>query len=252
MERNSHFYQTEYVDKERSIYDIAESEKTYPNKIRRELIDFGFSLRTKSEAQRIAIRKGRHKHPTKGNARPDEVKAKISESMAEAWGAMSTEERERRAEFGRTQWEAMSDAQKVAFRETGARANRLASIEGSKLEKFLMHELSVRGYVVHFHHQGLLPDLSTPVDLFLPRLNVVIEVDGPSHFLPIWGEENLERHVAADSKQSEDLLNAGFTLIRVKHLVKTISGIQKRSLLNDVLNALEHGCDNHPLEIEVK
>jgi hypothetical protein len=83
MIRTPSYYQEEYVDKERSLYELAEEHKTYPNKIRREILDCGFKLRDKSAAQKAALKSGRHKHPTKGKKHTLEVRLKISASIME-------------------------------------------------------------------------------------------------------------------------------------------------------------------------
>ena len=71
----------EYVENNKSTYEISESLGTYPNKIRRALIKLGVELRDKSVAQSTAIQSGRHKHPTKGTERSESDKIKISEGM---------------------------------------------------------------------------------------------------------------------------------------------------------------------------
>lgn len=81
--RTKPYYQKEYVEKERSIHDLAREHKTYPNKIRREILECGYALRDKSAAQKAALKSGRHKHPTKGRKRPLEVRLKISATITE-------------------------------------------------------------------------------------------------------------------------------------------------------------------------
>jgi hypothetical protein len=92
MQRTKEYYKVEFVQKERSMHDIAEEHGTYVNKIRRELLSFGYQPRGKSEAQKIALKTGRHKHPTKGRERPPEVRSKISASVAEFKHHAKTEE----------------------------------------------------------------------------------------------------------------------------------------------------------------
>jgi hypothetical protein len=84
MIRTKTYYKKEYVDKERSFHDLAREHGTYPNKIRREVLGFGYAPRDKSAAQRAALKSGRHKHPTKGRERPLEVRLKIAASVSEA------------------------------------------------------------------------------------------------------------------------------------------------------------------------
>ncbi len=83
--RTREYLYEEYIVKKRSVGDIAAEHKTYANKIRRELIYYGISLRDKSDAQSAAINSGRHKHPTKGTTRPDDVKSRIGKKVSVAW-----------------------------------------------------------------------------------------------------------------------------------------------------------------------
>ena len=67
-----------YNEDNHSTYEIAKRMKTYPNKIRRTLIKHGYELKNKSEAQKVALEKGRSSHPTMGKTRSREEKIKIS------------------------------------------------------------------------------------------------------------------------------------------------------------------------------
>jgi len=60
------FLHEQYILKERSTYEIAEQLEVYPNMVRRALQSHKFPIRSKSEAQSVALKTGRHKHPTKG------------------------------------------------------------------------------------------------------------------------------------------------------------------------------------------
>ena len=68
--------------------------------------------------------------------------------------------------------------------------------------------------------------------------DVAIEVDGPSHFYPIWGYDNLQKHITADAKKSGLLLGAGLTVIRVANKAKTVSKKHERDTLKAVLEVL--------------
>ena len=94
----------QYIDEhywkgKKSIHVIADALGTYPNKIRRAIMaEFG-SLRTKSEAQKAALKSGTSKHPTEGRERTDTEKLNISKSVATNWGGISEAEREKRSKF---------------------------------------------------------------------------------------------------------------------------------------------------------
>ena len=66
LQKNKEFIIDQYMNKNKSTYEIAQELKTYPNKIRRALKTLGVDLRDRSTAQTVAIASGRHEHPTKG------------------------------------------------------------------------------------------------------------------------------------------------------------------------------------------
>lgn len=229
----------EYTIKNRSTYDIANEFGTYPNKINRILVKAGVELKDKVTAQKAAIDSGRYIHPTKGKKRSQETKIKISESIHNYWTNISEDERQKKVEKGKEQWNNMSDEQREELRKASGDAVRKASKEGSKIEHFIRESLIAAGYEVLFHKKGLILRDDFEVDLFVPLLKTVIEIDGPSHFFPIWGEENLNRHIRADSHKNGLLLSEGYVVIRVKYLRKNISQKHMRDIFSAILSVLK-------------
>ena len=227
-EDNKDFLVREYVENNRSTYWISEKLGTYPNKVRRALKFLGVDLKSKSEAQSNALKSGRHKHPTKGRKRTEEERIKISEGMANHWENMSEEERDRRIALAKKQWEEMTENEKSELRSMAAEAVRRASQEGSKIEKFLKEGLTSEGYDFIFHMKGLIPAENLEVDLFVPSLKTAIEIDGPAHFLPIWGEDSLQKNIRSDAKKSGLILSKGYCMIRVKQINKNVMTILKK------------------------
>ena len=237
-EDNKDFLVREYVENNRSTYWISEKLGTYPNKVRRALKFLGVDLKSKSEAQSNALKSGRHKHPTKGRKRTEEERIKISEGMANHWENMSEDERDRRIALAKKQWEEMTENEKSELRSMAAEAVRRASQEGSKIEKFLKEGLTSEGYDVIFHMKGLIPAENLEVDLFVPSLKTAIELDGPAHFLPIWGEDSLQKNIRSDAKKSGLILSKGYCMIRVKQINKNVSEKSKRKTLALILTEL--------------
>lgn len=225
--------------KERASYrEIGSLTGKYANKIRRDAIRLGVKSRSKSEAQAIALDTGRHVHPTKGVKRSDDVKLRISESRAQAWEDLSPEERERLSELGKQQWAKMTDAEKKALQEAAGKAIRKAAKEGSKLEKFLHEKLIQAGYRVEYHKVHAVKNERLHLDMVLTGKNIAIEIDGPSHFSPIWGQEAFARNQKADNQKSGLLLSQGMVLIRVQQR-KSLSQIYQRNILKELLETLE-------------
>lgn len=206
-----------YTDENKSTYEIAKSLNTYPNKIRRILKKLGYELKDKSEAQKMALATGRSSHPTYGKKRSDAEKIKISNSLVDYWGDMSEKEKDRRSELAKENWKKMSEEQREHMRSKGIAAIQLAATHGSKLEQFLYERLISAGFKVKMH-ELIIPAENLEIDLYIPELKTIIEVDGPSHFFPIWGEEKLTKQINADLRKSGSLLSRGYVIIRVKSL----------------------------------
>jgi very-short-patch-repair endonuclease len=241
-----------------STYEIAVECDTYPNKVRRLLLKYKIPLRDKSTAQANALKQGRHTHPTKGIKHPESVKVKISESMGRLWQAMPPAERDRRIAMAKQQWEDMTVDEREQFKRLATDAVRVAAVEGSKLEKYLLHELRKQGYEIKFHAENVVANEDLQIDLFLPTMKVAIEIDGPAHFYPIWGEENLAKHLVSDNEKTGLIIQAGYVMIRIKHLVKSTSKMQERKLLATLISELNKIDKEFPpaekrlIEIEVK
>ena len=206
-----------YNKKNMSTYEIAKVLDTYPNKIRRTLIKNGYELKDKSQAQKVALAEGRSSHPTKGKKRSKQEKVKISSSLVGYWEDMSDKERKRRSKMAKANWKSMTAQQKEDMRSKGIAAIQLAATNGSKLEQFFKKSLNDAGFAVNMH-QMIIPSENLEIDLYIPELKTIIEVDGPSHFLPIWGEDKLQKQINADLRKSGALLSKGYIVIRIKSL----------------------------------
>lgn len=205
-----------YINKKQSFAEIAEQYNTYANKIRRDATSLGIKVRNKSQAQKNALKQGKHKHPTKGTKRSEETKNKIGKTVMQAWEDTDDIEREKRRERSKEIWNNMPDSKKQNMIKAANLAVRESSKEGSKLEKHILKELLSEGYKVEFHKEQSLVTTKLQIDLFLPTMNIAIEVDGPSHFLPVWGQEVLQRNITYDNKKTGLILGKGLKLIRIK------------------------------------
>lgn len=222
----------------KSWQEIAEVFDTYPNKVRREAMKAGLVSRTKAEAQSLALAQGKRPHPTKGTKRPDSVKIQISEKLAQSWENLTEKEKKDRADQAREQWNNTPEYKQKEIHQAAAIGIRKAAEDGSKLENFLYQELVKLGYYIEFHKKHQIINERLHLDMFLPKINTAIEIDGPSHFQPIWGSEVLQKSKKADAEKAGLLLTNGLVLIRVKH-VKAISEKYKRDILSALHNILQ-------------
>lgn len=204
----------------KSIRDIAQLYDTYPNKIARLIKNTGLELRSKSEASQMAVNQGKIKPPMLGKKRTQEEKDNISSKRAKRWQEMNSTDRETFKDRARERWDAQSHEQKIDRQKRAGEALRRASTEGSKAEKFLYEHLTRDGYDVIIHKVGLVAGQKFEVDLYLPKLNVAIEIDGPQHFLPVYGDHNLRRNIKYDAIKNGALLTRGLCILRVKYLIR--------------------------------
>ena len=229
----------QYWVQERSVGDIAKELGTYPNKVRRALKSHGIKLRDKGSAQAVALKKGRSSHPTKDKGHSEESKLKISESVAQNWENLSESELEARRETARKQWANMSEEDKIKLRESAIPGIKRASQEGSKLEKYIRDKLTKDNYVIEYHKKGIVPNSNLEVDIYLPELGTAIEIDGPSHFLPIWGEEALRKTIKSDNEKNGLLRYHGIMVLRVAQKKKTLSQKAMRDTWESIKKELE-------------
>lgn len=205
-----------YIEQKLSFADIAEQYNTYANKVRRDAKAFGLTIRNKSEAQKNALVTGKHSHPTKGKKRSEETKYKIGNKVMRFWEQLDDSKLDERKQKFKQNWLKLSDDEKQNMQKLATDAVRQSSKLGSKLEKFLLKKLMEKGYKVDFHKEHSLATTKLQIDLFLPTISTAIEIDGPSHFLPVWGDEALERNIAYDQKKQGLIAGKGWVLIRIK------------------------------------
>jgi len=210
--------QSLYINKKHSFADIASMHGTYANKIRRDAKRFNINIRDKSEAQKNALSTGKHEHPTKGKKRNDAVKQKIGESVMNSWDNLTDNELDQRKKKAKLAWDKLDNDTKINMQQSAIKAVRESSKTGSKLEKFIHKKLLSMGYQVQFHKEQSLVNTKLQIDIFLPTINTAIEVDGPSHFEPVWGEKSLERNIGYDQKKEGLITGKGWHLIRIKQL----------------------------------
>lgn len=235
--QKEHIIRNEYIKNNKSFIEISKEYNTYANKIRRDAIKFNIPIRDKSEAQKNALKTGKHKHPTKGTIRDDATKHKIGLSVMDSWENMSKSELKRRSELAKLNWDNLPDDVKKNRLHEANLAVRESSKTGSKLEKYLLDGLISNGYRVEFHKEQILSNTKLQIDLFLPTLNIAIEVDGPSHFEPVWGEEVLKRNKKYDNNKTGLIIGKKMNLIRIKQ-EKDFSKSRASVVFNKLMEAI--------------
>jgi len=240
-----------YLKKKISFADIAKKLGTYSNKVLRDAKKFGIDSRTKSEAQSNALETGKHSHPTKGTHRSEETKDKIGKSVMQSWDEIDDKELNKRKRNAKKRWDSLSDDVKKQRLELATKAVRNSSKVGSKLEHYMLKSLVKDGYKVDFHKEQILSNTKLQIDLFLPTMNVAIEIDGPSHFEPVWGEEALAKNKKYDQKKTGLIIGKGLKLIRIKQ-TRDFSKSRASVLYSKLVNSLEEIQNSSKKSIEIE
>jgi len=238
----------ELYDSGKSTYDIASEMGTYPNMINRILKKNGRKIRSKSEAQKQSLENGTSSHPTKGKPRPDSVKLVLSQKSRDNWKDLDETEKQRRIDIARDRWNDLPQDKRDEIAKKANEAVRVASREGSYLEKLLLIKLKELGYDAQ-HHRHIIENDKMEVDFYLPALRTAIEIDGPSHFLPIWGEDRLKKVMESDLQKNGLVISHGFCLIRIKYKASNVTLIGEHELLEKLKTTLDSIRNEFPKNI---
>lgn len=196
-------------------------------------------LRSKSIAQKEALKIGKATHPTKGQKRSDKTKLKISKGQVEAWDNIDDTEYKKRQQEAKIRWDNIPPEKKMEMNRRAFKGIKKAAKLGSKMELYIKDFLLQEGYNVLFHKKNILANTKLEVDILLPDINTVIELDGPSHYKPVWGEKALQRTIQADLQKDGLLLGAGFKVIRVQYDASDITLYSKTTVSNYLKETLE-------------
>ena len=151
---------------------------------------------------------------------------------------MTTQEKSYRSQIGKRAWDKKSDEEKSRLIEQAQNAVRETSRIGSKLEHFLLSELGKQNIKVEFHKEHWLQNQKLQVDLYLPQNSTAIELDGPSHFKPVWGQDNLNKNIRADQQKTGLVLHSGLVMIRIKQ-TQSLTQRYMRNILEELLYLLK-------------
>lgn len=226
-------------DNGESTHTIANALNTYPNKILRILRKHGKQTRSKREAQQNAASQGRYKHPMEGKHHTDEAKNKISDGVHSTYGQQSAKVKEARRKRAQKNWNSLPAEKREEMQAKAHAAIRRAADDGSKMELFLVDYLMTKGKEVIHHSEHKVGVENMEIDILLPVERIAVEIDGPSHFLPIWGEDSLHRNRVADNKKNGLLLAGGFHVVRIRDKSKKITRKIERDLIQSIEDAIQ-------------
>jgi very-short-patch-repair endonuclease len=194
--------------------------------------------RSKSEAQKKYIERT-GKHQREGTLHSEESREQISDSMKKVYDSERGEEiREKIAEQRQLEWYDKTEEERAEILQNLKDSSRAKaqSGEGSNFENFLAQKLKEEGYAVEQRTQNYTPGNKFHVDIALYNEKIIIEVDGPTHWQPIYGEDELVK-VKAKDKVKDDILNsAGWNVVRVQDSSGSTSRARFMRVLEQILN----------------
>lgn len=247
-----------YLEELKSVPVIAQEMGTNETKVRRALKFLGVAIRSYAEAQSVAISQGIAKHPTKGKKLSKETINNISAKRSQAWIDLSEEDKQKFRDTKKEQWSNMTESAKQELRSAAYAAIRESAEIGSKTERYVSAALEEEGYGVIIHARNLIQSQALEVDMFVPDLKTAIEIDGPSHWLPVWGEGKLRKQQSADTAKQGLLLANGYAIIRVRQFDKSMSVKRMKDVYDLILSELRKIEEEFPpvgkrlIELEIK
>lgn len=233
---------------------LAEKFNVSAQTIYRNLKKWGVEIRDKKQSAQLSYEEGRMHEPTKGKKRSDETKRKISQKVAKRWEKRTPEEIQKIASKAKENWESVPKKRRDEILALARKAARETIEKGSKMENAVIGGLEKAGYKV-IRHYNMLKNEKLEVDIFLPEKGIAIEIDGPSHSLPIWGEDRLLKTRRADLEKNGLINNMGFHIIRVKQSANIVSQHTERTAITETIakvKEIENDTSPRCVEVEIK
>jgi len=207
-----------YVEEGMSMRQVAQKLGVPLASLSRFMKKHGIVSRDKGEAQKNYLKE--NDHQMKGKKHTDSTKDKISKGLGEFWDTLPEEDKEAmKQKIGsawRRKWEQMSENDRKIMMEGLSSKAREMQGQGSRLERFIAEELRKRGYTVEERSTNYTAGKQFEVDIALPKEKIAIEVDGPTHFLPIHGEEHLKAQQERDARKDDLVNSAGYNMLRIR------------------------------------
>jgi very-short-patch-repair endonuclease/DNA-binding CsgD family transcriptional regulator len=226
-----------YINQQKSFIQISEETGINHATIRYHALRMGIPIRSRSDAQKLSQENGRAFNPTEGKSLSPAHRASIAKATSEHWKNLPPEEKEIRRQ--KSLEYAKNNPDKVEkFFKAGQKAQKRVSKEGSNVEAFLLEELSQLGYWVEPHKKHAIQSENMHIDLMLKKEMIAIEVDGPTHLRPIYGQEDFDRKREKDQRKNGLLLQDGYSVIRIG-VERARSLSAKTLILEELLKAIE-------------
>jgi very-short-patch-repair endonuclease len=222
-----------------STHQIAKDLNTNATRIQRVLIRHNVQLRSKSEAQKIALENGISKHPTLGRQRTKEEKEKISEAAVKYWDTADDKVKAKRSKTSKENWKKIPKEKRHEMSSKALAAIQKAAVDGSKLEKYVHRMLTELQYSYEAHKTMFLAgSKKLEVDVYIPSISTIIEIDGLSHFEPIWGEERLQKQIQFDTQKEGLIRSKNYNLLRIENLGNSFAIARLNKLKEELKVAL--------------
>ena len=228
-----------------STKSLADANGVNPTTINRLLRKNGVKIRTISQGQKQYY--SENDSHRKGVKLSDAEKEAISLGMQDYYQSLSKDQMKQlkliMSKNGKKRWNSLSETEKRESIEEMHRANRLTADGGSKLENAIASLLEENGYKVVQRTKSFVPKNEFEIDIFVPGLDTAIEVDGKTHFEPIFGDEALAKTQSNDTYKNDTLLAAGFTVIRLRNNTTAFSQLKARQALKLLLDLFKKPLD---------
>lgn len=233
---DSHQLHRFYFEERLSFKQIADRFGVTESAVRYQFQKAGFTPRTKSEAQKIYLENNPHQR--KGLPHTKETKELLSRTVEAYW---QNNEQKKLESLKKRQdwWSSLSDSEKerrISLMNDGAKQR---AGKGGKFENRLAEYLQVNGYVVEQRTNRYTPGYAFQVDLALPEINLLIEVDGPVHYRVVYTEADLIQHQERDAKKNEKIIDGGLDILRVRTSKTTLTEAKCRRVLNKINEIIE-------------
>jgi very-short-patch-repair endonuclease len=232
-----------YIDEGLSMRKVAEQLKVPLATLSRFMKKHGIGTRSKAQAQKNFLKD--NDHQMSGRKHTKETKEKISSSLGDFWDNLSDDDREavkrKIGDAWRRKWAAMSEQDRKIMMDGLVAKSKLVQGNGSRLERFIAEQLRQRNYTVEERSTNYTAGKDFEVDIALPNEMIAIEVDGPTHFLPIHGEDHLSKQQARDARKDDMINSIGWSVLRIRDNNGPLSQLRIQRIVKAIKEIREDG-----------
>jgi len=231
-----------YFEDEKSLQEIATELDSYAMTVKRAMLSHGFTLRTKSEAQRLALANGKSSNPVKGPRTKSEKKS-ISKGVRKKWESGGYDKKKYEEE-GKKRYNDLAKEEKEKFNRDGVEGLRKLSRRGSSFKKIICERIKKKYKEAAINEEVYINGYLVKPSIWMPKENLAISVLTAHDIHPIFGDESLQKKYKKINEAKKAVLSNNGTMIWIRNERRETSRAVVDEAIKSIISLIEHLLNN--------